>query len=347
MRVLALRPRALGDVVLVTPALRALAASGAELEVVTEARYRPLLEGLDGIARVSTLERDTAGTLRLIGDLRRRRFDLAVDFFGNSRTALIARLSARRTAGYALRGRQRLYDLVVPRALEFAPGTDGRPRREYAAATHVRLAVAAGGVSDGIETRVALPDRSAASAESLLRSAGIRDPRRAIGLVAAGTWPTKMWPVGHSGMLAQSLLDAGWEVLLLSGPGEEAVSSVVRRHAPTARELPSCGVGDLAAVIHELAAVVGTDSGPRHLAAALGVPTFAWFGPTHPDTWSAPFASHGFWRTDLPCRGCDRTACPHWNCMPSLRVAAATRLVLEHLERHDRFAAAVGTAAGA
>ena len=65
---------------------------------------------------------------------------------------------------------------------------------------------------------------------------------------------------------------------------------MVRRHAGAVRELPPCGVGELMAVIERLAAVVGTDSGPKHLAAALGVPTFTWYGPTHPDTWSPPGA---------------------------------------------------------
>ena len=111
--------------------------------------------------------------------------------------------------------------------------------------------------------------------------------------------------------------------------------------------LPPCDVPVLAAVIARLAALVGTDSGPRHLAAALGVPTFAWFGPTHPDTWNPPGPEHGFWWTDLPCRGCDRTACPHWSCLPSLTPERAGTLVLEHLERHVRTAADLGIAAGA
>jgi ADP-heptose:LPS heptosyltransferase len=78
---------------------------------------------------------------------------------------------------------------------------------------------------------------------------------------------------------------------------------------------------------------VGTDSGPRHLAAALSVPTFAWFGPTHPDTWNPPGDLHGFVRTDLPCRACDRTRCPHWSCMPGLAPDAVSAEVLAHLER--------------
>ena len=102
------------------------------------------------------------------------------------------------------------------------------------------------------------------------------------------------------------------------------------------RLLPPCDVGTLAAVIERLGAVVGTDSGPRHLAAALGRTTFAWFGPTHPDTWNPRGERHGFWWTDLPCRGCDRTRCPHWSCLPALEPPVAAGLVLGHLERHGR-----------
>ncbi len=349
MRILAIRPRALGDVVLVTPALRALARGHAEatIEVVTEARYGPLLEGLEGISRVWKAERSAAATLRLIPELRRRRFDLAVDFFGNPRSALVTRASgARRTAGYALRGREYAYDLRVPRTLTFGIGPDRRARREYAAATHVRLAVAAGGREDGLDARIARTRRAAAAAR-LIEASGLRDPDRAVGLVPAGSWATKTWPAVNSGFLARAIMAAGREVLLLTGPGEEAVADTVRRHAPGVSHLPPCGVADLAAVITRLGMVVGTDSGPKHLAAALGVPTFTWYGPTHPDTWSPPGPAHASWWTPLPCRGCDRTACAHWNCMPGLDAGRGTRLVLEHLERHERTTSALRSPAGA
>jgi ADP-heptose:LPS heptosyltransferase len=71
--------------------------------------------------------------------------------------------------------------------------------------------------------------------------------------------------------------------------------------------LPPCDVPELAAVIERLAGMIGTDSGPRHLAAALGRPTFAWFGPTHPDNWTALDPAQGVWWTAAPCRGCNRT----------------------------------------
>ncbi len=342
---LAIRLRALGDVVLVTPALRALKRGHPDepLEVVTETRYAALLEGLEGVDRVWPLERTAGATARLLAALRRRQFRLAVDFFGNPRSALIAAGSgARLRAGYALRGRGGTYQVRVPRTLSPAAGG-----REYAAATHLRLAAAVGGIPDRLETRVASSERSRAEADRLLALVGVRTPERAVGLVAAGSWPAKTWPFANLALLARRLMAGGHEVLLLSGPGEEAVSGSLRPLAPGLLELPPCDVGVLAAVVSRLGAVVGNDSGPRHLAAAFGVPTFAWFGPTHPDTWSPPGARHAYWWTPLPCRGCDRTSCPHWSCLPGLSGRQAGDLVLEHLERHGRPASDLGPAAGA
>jgi ADP-heptose:LPS heptosyltransferase len=165
--------------------------------------------------------------------------------------------------------------------------------------------------------------------------------------VAAGTWATKTWPASHAGLLARELLAAGREVLVVGGPGEGRTTEALLRIAPRVAVLPDCGVAALVAVIERLGAVVGTDSGPRHVAAALGVPTYAWFGPTHPDTWNPPGPAHGWWWTGLPCRGCDRTACPHWNCMPELTPAVAAARVLDHLGRHGRHPADLGPAARA
>ncbi|HEY6865897.1 MAG TPA: glycosyltransferase family 9 protein [Candidatus Eisenbacteria bacterium] len=345
--VLAIRPRTLGDVVLVTPALRALRRGypDAALEVVTEDRYAALLEGLPGVDRVWRLERSAAATLALAGEIAGRRYRVAVDFFGNSRTAFLTLASqAPVTAGYDLRGRGIAYRRRVPRTLSPAPG-----RREYAAATHVRLALAAGGIDDGLATRVAIGPAARARAAELLDGVLGRaaDRTGVVGLVAAGSWSTKTWPLSHAAVLARRLTAAGRRVLLLGGPGEEEIAGRLADLAPGVAALPPCDVGVLAAVIATLGAVVGTDSGPRHLAAALGVPSYAWFGPTHPDTWSPPGAIHGAWSTDLPCRGCDRTSCPHWNCLPGLAPDVAADRVLRHLEAHGRTPADLGPAARA
>lgn len=343
--ILAIRSRALGDLVLLTPALRALRAGhpGAALEVVTEARYAPLLEGIEGIDRVWRLERSAAGTLRMAAALRRGRYAWAVDFFGNSRSTLLAVASgARRIAGFDVRGRARFYHVVVPRTVALPPG-----RREYTADAHVRLAAAAGGRPDGGGPRLGLTPESRTEGARVLAEAGVADPGRTLGLVAFGSWPTKSWPIAHATRLAQLLSRAGHPLLLLAGPGEERVAEALSRFVPDLRVLPACGPAALAGAIAELRAVVGTESGPRHLAVALDVPTFTWFGPTHPDSWTPPEARHGFWQTSLPCRACDRTRCPHWNCLPSLSPEDAVPLVMAHLDAHGRTTSRLDPAARA
>jgi len=118
---------------------------------------------------------------------------------------------ARRTYGYDLRGRRPAYRYRVPRDLP-----ERGARREYAAASHVRLARAAGGVDDGLAARVSVPAAARARADELLRAAGLRRPEAALGLVAAGTWRTKTWPAGHAAWLAGRLLAGGRELLLLA-----------------------------------------------------------------------------------------------------------------------------------
>jgi ADP-heptose:LPS heptosyltransferase len=343
--VLAIRLRALGDVVLTTPALRALkrAAPDTRLEVVTDERYVPLIETLPEIDRVWGLPRSSGATVALISELRRRHFALVVDFFGNPRSALVARwCGARRRAGFDVRGRRHAYQVRVPRD---APAADGG--REHASAAHLRLAVAVGGVPDGEPPRLTLSAAARAEADALLSQAGVKQPERTVGLVAAGTWNTKTWPASHAVGLARRLSAHGWPLILISGPGEEAVTATLTELVPGLAVLPRCGVATLAAVIARLRALVGTDSGPRHIAAALGVATFAWFGPTHPDTWQPAGPLHGFWQTPLPCRGCDRTHCSHWNCLPGLDPEQAAMRVVQHLEGVSGSAAAFGPAAGA
>ncbi len=332
--VVAIRLRALGDVTLATAAFRSLAAGypDAPLHVVTESRFAPLLEGQSGIARVWALERNTRSTLRMMRHLHALRPALAVDFFGNARSALLARGSgATHVWGFDMRGRGRLYHHVVPRVWH-----GGAESREYAADSLLRLARAAGGAAVPAMPSLELTAAARHAGASALARAGVGEPARTVALVAAGSWPSKTWPLSHVALLSTRLQSAGYAVLALGGPGEESVLERLRALSPGTHTLRAPDVAVLAGAIAPLRALVGTDSGPRHLAIAFGVPTFTWFGPAHPDAWTPRDARHAYWRTSLPCRACERTVCPHWNCLPALSADEAGERVLAHLELHPR-----------
>ena len=158
--VVAVRLRALGDLTLCTAALHSLAEGhpGREVHVVTESRFAPLLEGQPQIARVWPVERTNLSTLRVVLALRSLRPAVAVDFFGNSRSAVIARLSgARHVWGFDVRGRSRFYHHTVPRVQHA-----GEEQREYAAASQLRLARA--GTSPTVRAGSPAPARARHSA---------------------------------------------------------------------------------------------------------------------------------------------------------------------------------------
>ena len=341
--VLAVRLRALGDVTLATAAFRSLAEGypGAPLHVVTEARFAPLLEGQPGIARVWALERTNSSSFQMIRALRALRPEIAVDFFGNTRSAILARASgAARVWGFDMRGRRALYHATVPRVQHLS-----EDRREYAAASLLRLARAAGGADVPARAHLTLTDRARRAGREALAEAGVREPSRTVALVPAGSWPTKTWPLSHAVVLARRLLEDGHEVLAIGGPGEEGVLGRLAALAPGVSRLRAADVAVLAGAIAPLRALVGTDSGPRHLAIAFGVPTFTWFGPAHPGAWTPDDPRHGLWRTALPCRACERTVCPHWNCLPGLAPEQAVALVRGHLS-HFLGASGAGAVSG-
>jgi ADP-heptose:LPS heptosyltransferase len=330
--VVAVRLRALGDLTLCTAAFHSLAEGhpGRELHVVTESRFAPLLEGQPQIARVWPVQRTTGSTLRVLGALRALRPAVCIDFFGNSRSAVIARLSgAKQVWGFDVRGRARAYDHTVPRVEH--PGGE---QREYAAASLLRLARAAGGAAVPAFPRLVLTERAKRTGAECLARARVDDPARTVGLVPAGSWPTKTWPLSHSAVLARTLLEAGHPVLAIGGPGEERLLERLAALAPGTRTLRAPDVAALAGAVAPLRALVGTDSGPRHLAVAFGLPTYTWFGPAHPGAWTPDDPRHGYWRTSLPCRACERTVCPHWNCLPALAPGEAAARVLGHLAAH-------------
>ena len=342
--VVAVRLRALGDLTLATAAFRSLALGHPEsaLHVVTESRFAPLLEGQPGIERVWPLERTWGSTLQVLRALRALRPSIAVDFFGNPRSALLARGSgAPRVWGFDVRGRARAYHHTVPRVQH--PGDD---HREYAAASLLRLARAAGGADVPARPCLELTDRARREGERALARAGVQLPARTVGLVPAGSWATKTWPLANAAVLARRLMDEGHAVLAIGGPGEETLLARLVTLAPGIGTLAAPDVAVLAGAIAPLAALVGTDSGPRHLAVAFGVPTYTWFGPAHPGAWTPDDPRHGYWRTGLPCRACERTVCPHWSCLPTLSPEEAAARVLSHIVRTRGLArAATGPAA--
>jgi len=336
-RVLVLRLGALGDVVrtrFAFPALRALYPR-AQIDWLVEDRAAAGLTGIVGLDRVVTLPRRemrpgrpvalARATRRALRDLRDRRYDLAVDFHGILKSALLARgAGIPQRVGYAAPlGREGSPALYTHRV---ALGSDPLPRFERNAALVRYL----GGEPDGRVPPLDLPPDAGDGLGSL--------PERFY-VIHPGTSPGtsyKRWEERRFAEVAARLAQhTGVPSLVTWGPvrGErECAEQVVELSGDAARLAPETGsVAALLELLRRGTLFIGGDSGPMHLAALAGLPLVVVFGPTDPVE-NAPFDGSGLrvLRRDVGCNPC-REGCPVRSCMAAVEAAEVAEAALEVL----------------
>lgn len=185
-------------------------------------------------------------------------------------------------------------------------------------------------------------DKSAADA--VWRRLNLLGHRPVVTLNTGGAFgPAKSWPTGHFANLANRLVaESDASVLVVCGPGEresarEIVSKANHERVVSLSEEPM-SIGLTKACVRRSALMITTDSGPRHFAAAFGVPVVSLFGPTH-IAWTRtyhPLAVH--LRQPVPCGPCQQGTCPlgHHRCMVDLSPDAVFEAARRLLERSGR-----------
>ena len=167
-----------------------------------------------------------------------------------------------------------------------------------------------------------------ATAEAAMRAAGLDVGKPILGMSPGANWETKRWPLERYVEIAKRADGAGMQIVVTGSADEavlgESIRSAVPRAANLSGKLP---LGALGGVITRCAAFVANDSGPMHMARALGVPTLAFFGSTDPKQFL--FDGHAvLFANGLDCAPCHfygRTKCPrgHFRCMLDLTVDQA------------------------
>lgn len=345
--VLVIRHRAGGDLLLTTPALRALRAGlpGARIDVVAARGLGALLAGNPDVDRVIEFDRKSLlSQAALYAKLALGGYDLVIDLVSSPRTAFMTRLTrAPLRAGYDIAGRGRAYNVRVPRE---PAGGDGRPVLRYApeAALDVVRALGFPPRDPGLRFEVSREARE--RIDSWLRvsdvargapppAAGGSRPR--VACLPIGSWPAKTWAPERFALAMDQLAETA-DVIWLWGPGErERVEAARARMRRPSRLAPDTDWQGLGALLSRCALLVGNDSGPKHVAVALGVPTVTVYGPTNPKTWHPPSGPHAaVFAEGLDCLFCNANRCPlpgdrHMRCMHDVsveRVVAAARALL-------------------
>jgi ADP-heptose:LPS heptosyltransferase len=182
---------------------------------------------------------------------------------------------------------------------------------------------------------IPLTDADEHFAERVWRELGLRSDVPVVVLSPGAAWKTKRWGELNFARLNDALIRRFQvRTLLTWGPGEESlVQSVVRSTAYTPAIAPATTLLQLAALITRSRVFVGGDTGPLHLAAALGTPTVALFGPSSPMR-NGPYGpGHVVLHRQLPCSHCYQRTCNHWECLPGIEVKTVVNAVGSLLEK--------------
>src|SRR5207249_3228 len=311
--ILVIKLRYIGDVLLATPVLRALRDRfpDAGLTMVVNRGTEDILKWNPDVNEVLVVDRGAPGAqFRFLGELRRRRFDCVIDLTDGDRSAILARLSgALVRVGFNEEHRWRglLYTSVVSTGQQVVH----RIERDLEALRPL-----------GIEPKVGpLVLRTSSQDDeegvALLREIGPEesstDGARPLVMMHPGAryW-FKAWPAERFAELADRLTDAcGCRVLVGGDAHDKPVAEAIQARA---RSAPTVLAGrttllQLAAILKRCALFVGNDNGPMHMAAALGVPVVALFGPSDPLVWGPRGRRLEVLYKGLDCRRCFHPTC--------------------------------------
>ncbi len=277
-RLLVVRLGSFGDLIHTLPAVAAIRRGHhADLEIdwLVDAAHAGFLALVPAITNVVTLAgRSTGAWLDARRALKARQYDVAADFQGLIKSAALARLSgARRVVGFDRSS------LREPAAAVFYSERVTVGERGHVIEKNLRLAASLGAKASGaLEFPIAQVD--SASAHAAQAAAG--GPYALLNPGAA--WPNKRWPPDRLAAIARLLRDRhGLASIVIWGPGEtDAADVVVAQSGGAARRAPETTWTDVLALARGAKLIVSGDTGPLHLAAAVGVPAVALFGPTNP-----------------------------------------------------------------
>jgi lipopolysaccharide heptosyltransferase I len=326
---LIVRLSAIGDVVHVLPALAALRRAFPEAHIawIAESLSAQLLEGHPLLDELIVYPRSRwrkrgyirsmpSDMRRFFAEMRRRRFDTAIDFQGLTKSALIPWMSRiPRRIGYGDEDGREVSRWFYTNRVQPPPDREHVVQRNLALLSTL-----------GIETTnevFPMPEFSAErpSIDAALAEMGI-GPDELLAMMNPGAgWQTKRWPPAHYGRLATLIARSlGWPVLLTWGPGEEplvaeALEAVDPDQRKRVHRAPSTNLREFAALLDRCRLAIGGDTGPIHLAAARGVPVVCVYGGSDPLRNSPRGDSpvHVLVNPDCECHPCWKVTCAEEN----------------------------------
>ena len=343
MKILILKPSSLGDVIQALPVLRLLKLHypAAEIFWWIDSSLAPLIEGDPDLAGVIRFERKRWGKpqywpemFRSVRSLRAQNFDLVIDLQCLLRSGAFAWLARGKFLvglNEVREGARGFYDLAVPRQNFHTHAVD------WYLSVLPPLGVP---VHKNFQWLPERPEISAAvnrkwPASSPTANSQLPTPNW-IALQPGARWKNKRWPVKHFADLVRALAKKfpGTRFAIFGDQGDQPLGDVISQAAPE-RCLNLCGATSLPEMIEWLRRcdlMITNDTGPMHVAAALGKPLVALFGPTEPRR-TGPYGQlENVLRLELPCSPCLKSDC-HFEKPDECLRALSPAQVIAHIHK--------------
>lgn len=349
MKVLIVKVSALGDVVHALPVLAYLKSVDTEMQIdwLVEQAFAPFLEDhplIDNLYRIDTKAwrksgplASVLGTFEIVKAVRKRKYDCVLDLQGNAKSGLFTL-----TSGSPLRvgfdreaARESLNLLATNRKVSLG-GIDFH-------VTDRSLAIAKMVFPGGTELRDSGPlptnEEAARCVENTLATENLDDAKLVV-LHYGTTWVTKHWPLVSWQALAKRLVEEqGLRPVLTWGDNKElvAVESIQQQCGDKALVWPKGSLKELTALLARADLVVGGDTGPIHIAAAVDTPTVSIFRVTDPSRNAPRGPNHCHVTAAMDCSPCLRKECDRdQECGLSISVDTVYNMIVSQLEKSEK-----------
>ena len=345
-RVLIIKLRNLGDVLLASPVVSSLKSQAPRLEIdaLVYADTADMLRGHPGLSELHVIDRNwkqfgvwgrLRREVRLLSGLKQRRYDLILHLTDHVRGVWLSRLLHPR---YAVAPEVRSGKIYRSSFTHLYPVVGGN--RRHTVEIHLDALRRIGIYPEKSGRRLTLVpgDAACAAVDQALAGHGLTEG--SFVLIHPGSrWFFKCWPPDRVAALCGSLIASGKRVVLVCGPDpleQQLLAEVARRAGTPMAAFPgTLSLKEVAALIARARLFVGMDSGPMHMASAMGTPTVAFFGPSGEIEWGPWQVPHRILSSSHSCRPCGRDGCgggKRSECLEAIELPEALAAVESLLE---------------
>lgn len=323
-RVLVVKLRSIGDTVLSTPSLIALRKflPDSKIDILLEDWVAPVLDGFDAVDEVISVGKSYLSRMQTALELRRRKYDVALNLHGGTTATMFVRASgARHRIGYSYYQYPFLYDHLLSSASDF-----WRQETTHSAEQQLALLGFVGvPVDDRPKSRLGVTETASQSIDAKLSDPATGGPRSPFALIHPGTaFFTKQWPAENFARTAEFLAEKGLQPVAIGSKSESNVLERLRNESKVSiTTFDDLSLPEITALASKARLFVGNDSGIAHIAAAVNTPSVVIFGSSNRDHWR-PWtdAPNEVVFEPFPCQPCPGYECKEFGdpkCILSVR----------------------------